>query len=443
MTGNIVRFFKHSAKAQFVALLVACYGVPLAAQSSEYACSGLLHSGTIPSVEGPQGMFYRTSPDLMMSHEITKEIAQDLAKLSDTLAARGTTLIYVATPTKALGQPQTLPWAAADLGYDIDIAATVYDENIQRLNHYGVLAPNIRHELARAALDAPVFFGPDPRMNSHGVRTLARAAAAVITSAPGYATMPQTVFHAGHSGQATTHSDMRLDLQEHCDKDLPRLIFDQVLMRQGAAPQDLFSATSPIKIAVISSEVTGGAKLGFAHHLQEATGLSTGHYSLVKGGALAAMTAYLTSQQFQDNRPSFLLWEQPIWQNIAEFGEQPLQELIAAAGPRCEIALPLNFDQVRNLFRADLSGLDQTRPHTLFFDNDGVQSQAARFIFAAQTKSVRARTVYRADDQVLTGRFYMPMSGLWPEGAVHVDIQLGGPFGPAPSITACQQEEAN
>lgn len=444
MTGYKVRFFKRSAKARFVALLLAFCGAPLAAQSSEYACSGLLNSGRIPSLEGPQGMFYRVSPDLMMSHEITDEIAQDLAELSGALAARGTTLIYVATPTKALGQPQTLPWTAVDLGYDIDIAATVYDENIQRLNSFGVLAPNVRHALARAATDAPVFFGPDPRLNSHGVRTLARAAAKMITSAPKYATMAQTVFHTGLSGKATMHSDLRLDLQEHCEKDLPGLIFDQVMMRQGAAPQDLFNAAAPIGIAVISSEVTGGAMLGFAHHLQEATGLSAGHYSLAKGGALAAMTAYLTSQQFQDNGPSFLLWEQPIWQNSGEFGEQPLRELITAAGPSCEFVLPLRFDPVRKLFQADLSGLDQTKPPTLFFDNDGVQAQVARFIFAGQTKSVRARTIYRASDQVLTGRFYMPMSGLWPEGATHVDIQLGGgTFGPTPSLTACQQEEAN
>ncbi|TLP68014.1 hypothetical protein FEE96_05710 [Parasedimentitalea maritima] len=443
MTGNMVNFFKCNARVQCAALLLSLFGAPLAAQSSEYACSGLMNSGTSPSVEGSQGMFYSVSPDLMMSHEITEEIAQDLAELSDILAAQGTTLIYLATPTKALGQPQNLPWAAVDLGYDIDIAATVYDENIQRLNHYGVAAPNVRHILARAAMDAPVFFGPDPRLNSHGVRTMVRAAAEMVAGSPGYAALPQTAFRSGLSGKAAMHSDRRLDLQEHCEKDLPGLIFDQVLMRQGAAPQDLFNSVAPIEVAVVSSEMTGGSTLGFAHHLQEATGLSAGHYSLAKGGSLAAMTAYLTSQQFQANRPSFLIWEQPIWKNSGEFGEQPLRELITAAGPSCEIVLPLRFDKGRKVFQADLSGLDPAKHHTLFFDNDGVQVQAARFIFAARNKSVRARTVYRTPDQVLTGRFYMPVSGLWPEGASHVDVQLGGgSFGPAASLTACQQEEA-
>jgi alginate biosynthesis protein AlgX len=443
MTGQMVKEIMCGARARIAAVMLALCGAPFAAQGSEFACFGLMNSATIPSVEGSGGMFYLTSPDLMMSHEITRENAEDLARLSDALAAQGTTLIYVPTPTKALGQPQNLPWSALDLGYDADIAATVYDKNIERLRRHRVRAFNARHVLARAAAEAPVYYGPDPRLNLHGMRVLAQAVAKGITESLSYASLPKSVFLTGVSGKVPMHSDMRLDLQEHCQKDLPVLVRDQVLMRQGSAPQDLFSGANPMQVAVVSSATLGEGAQGFTHHLQEATGLSVGQYSLATGGSLAAMTAYLTSPQFQENRPAFLIWEQPVWQNPGEFGDQPMQELITAAGPRCEVPLPLQYNKERKLYQADLSRLDQAKPYTLYFDNDGVQAWAARFIFTDKAKQVRARTIYRSQDQVLAGRFYMPMSGSWPDGASHVDIQLGGSYGRSPTLTACLKKEAS
>jgi alginate biosynthesis protein AlgX len=50
---------------------------------------------------------------------------------------------------------------------------------------------------------------------------------------------------------------------------------------------------------------------------------------------------------------------------------------------------------------------------------------------------MRAKSVYRHPDQVKTGRFYMPMSGLWPEGAQAVDIVLDVPFAGSARVTAC------
>ncbi len=223
-------------------------------------------------------------------------------------------------------------------------------------------------------------------------------------------------------------------------------------MSEGSEPQSLFEVPD-VQIAVISSAISGTSVLGYAHYLQALTGLQAGHYSLSKGGSLAAMSAYVTSREFQENRPAFLVWTLPIWENIARFGDQPMQELITAAGPTCETVLPMAYDKDRNLYQADLSGLDQSQPHTLFLDSDNDNDSvsraaegagAARFTFTSQSGAIRTRTIYRAADQVLTGRFYMPMSGLWPEGADRVDIQLGGLRGKAaPRLRACQHEESN
>jgi len=50
---------------------------------------------------------------------------------------------------------------------------------------------------------------------------------------------------------------------------------------------------------------------------------------------------------------------------------------------------------------------------------------------------VRTKFIHRHPDQVKTGRFYMPLSGLWPEGVQTADIVLDVPYGADPRVTAC------
>jgi len=90
---------------------------------------------------------------------------------------------------------------------------------------------------------------------------------------------------------------------------------------------------------------------------------------------------------------------------------------------------------------ADLRGLDPGAALTLFLETGGAPAFAARFDFraaaGAEAGLIRSKTIIRHPGQVATGRFYMPLSGLWPTGAASVEIVLDVPFGPVPRVTAC------
>ena len=130
--------------ATVVLALLAAFGCRA---ESVYGCSDLETLRDRAVVEGELGTFYRVKPDLQMFHAFSGETVADLAALSKALAGQGTTLIYAHVPTKSLAMPNDLPPAAAKFGFDVDLATTLYDENLRLLVEQGVLAPNLRRAM--------------------------------------------------------------------------------------------------------------------------------------------------------------------------------------------------------------------------------------------------------------------------------------------------------
>ncbi len=71
------------------------------------------------------------------------------------------------------------------------------------------------------------------------------------------------------------------------------------------------------------------------------------HYAVQDGGAYGAMAAYLTSAEFLAARPAILVWENPVYYPLSDHGDQPMRELIAAAGADCRAGLPIARGQSR------------------------------------------------------------------------------------------------
>lgn len=427
-----------------LAVLAACLALaaPAAAQSV-YGCTDLSGRHAMPSVEGADGVFFRVDPDLMMFHPFAEETADDMAALSQALARRGTTLIYVPLPSKALAMPDHLPQAARDHGYDATLAATVYLDMIAELAGRGVIAVDARRALRTGRDAAPSFFAVDPRMTADGARRAAAAIAEIIAATPGYADLPRVRFATQDTGPVTLASDSRAILQRHCDVTLPEVTTPRfVTSRQGAASNDTGNAIfdAPAQgsgIALLGTDYGGEPAINLAGFLAEATGLDVAHYAVPDGGAYAAISAYLTSQAFQDQPPAYLVWANPMFEPLAERGDQPMAELIAAAGGDCRIALPLAPGRVPGSVTADLRGLDPGQDYTLYLDADARMGAEARFDFTGPDGTVRGRSIHRHPDQIATGRYYMPMTGLWDAGAVSVDITLDAGFGLNPRMAAC------
>ena len=420
---------------------------PAAAQSV-HGCSDLGGTGRWASVEGAGAMFYRINPDLMMAQPFSDETVAGLAQLSRALAAQGTRLIYVPLPSKSLALPEALPPEARDLGYDAALAATLYDDMLARLAAAGVTAVNARAALRGGPDAAPSFFATDPRLTAAGARRAAEAIAGTLATLPGLAELPRVRFETRSASAARLPSPMRVALQRHCLTPLPQVETESFVTTRldggGTSGNALLGTGPQARVALVGTEVSGDPAVNLGGFLSTATGLDVQSYAVTGGGAFAAISSYLTSRAFAEGRPAVLVWANPVSESLADHGDQPLRELIAAAGDSCRVALPAGPGAGPGVLVADLAGLDPGLPTMLMIDTGGAPATSLTVEVRGPGTPARSRSVHRHKGQLATGRFYVPLDGLWPEAAgtgattaTTADIRLDVAFGPEPRVTAC------
>lgn len=420
--------------------------LPARAESA-FGCSDLDARHRMAAVEGANGTFFRLLPDLAMDPAFGDDTVIQMAALSQAMAAGGTSFVYVPLPGRALAMPQALPPAAFDLGFDPTLAASLYDDILTRLAERGIATVNARSALVAGPDKTPSFFPADPRLTSAGGARLAGAIAAALGQVPAVTELPRGKFETRGAGLTDLPSEMRTILQRHCLAPLPAVATETyVTTRIGAAAGGsggLMGTDTTPRIALLTHDDTGGAASNLAGFLADATGLDVLEYSVPGGGAFAAMSSYLTSQAFRDQRPAVLVWVNPVWESLATNGDQPMRELITAAGADCRQDLPIGQGPDGQTLIADISGLDPVRPGMLMVDTGGNPALEMRFDFRGSDGTTRSRWITRDPAQLPSGRFYIPADGLWPEGAATVDIQIPGAFGPSARVAACPEPLAS
>jgi alginate biosynthesis protein AlgX len=413
--------------APLLALALALAAAPALAQPSAYGCTDLGGRHRMASLEGRDGTFFRIVPDMRLIHPFADETVALMADLSDTLAAGGTTLVYVPLPPKSLALPDALPPEARDWGFDEPLAATLYDDILRRLDERGVLTVNARTALRVTGGAAPTFHGPDPRLTPEGARRLARAVGERLATVAPLQGLPKAAFTSRATGTTRLASPARAILQRHCLVPLPEVLAETFATTRsdgGAADGTLLGGAA--RIAFLGTEDAGDASANFAGFLAEATGIEVQAYAVPGGGAFAAISSYMTSRAFAEARPRVIVWAVPVADSLAAHGDGPLRELIAAAGDSCRTALPVGPGMTPGTLLVDLLGMDPGRPGMLFVDTGLAAASRieARFLDAAG----QARSAYlaRHPRQLPTGRFYIPLDGLVPGGAARVEIVSDG-----------------
>ncbi|MSU88834.1 hypothetical protein GE300_04255 [Rhodobacteraceae bacterium 2CG4] len=430
-------------KALLLAAALLAPAVAGAQVRSAYGCEGLADAPQVASVEGRAGVFYRLIPDLQMEQPFPDEVVADVARLSRALAANGTRLVYVPVPPKGVGMPQYLPAEASDHGFDPEIAATVHDDLIRRLQDAGVAAVNLRRAFRALGPGGQAYFGTDPRLTAAGARAAARAIAAAIGDAVPDARRGDRRFVTVPAGSVDLRSHHRILLQRHCAATLPPVRTEtfrtDAVEAAGSDPRrEIFAERSESgHIALVGTEISAPPEVNLAGFLSEFTGMDVIQFSLPEGGAFGAISSYMTSRRFADARPAVLVWENPLQYNLAQFGDQPMRELLAAASDACRTPLAFRVAPGGRRLSADLAGLDPGRGYTLFLDADSDGIDRATFHLQTAAGRSRSRTVVRAPGQVRTGRFYVPADGLWAQPATAVEVDLPAPAGASVTLAAC------
>ncbi|MFT5797419.1 MAG: alginate biosynthesis protein AlgX [Candidatus Azotimanducaceae bacterium] len=424
----------------FAQLMLACCLAGTAALSagpagaqSAYDCRGLESHAALPAIEGIDGTFFAIQPELQSHHGLGDATIAMLSDLNLALAARGTTLVLLPVPTRAQTLTHQLPTAAADLGYDVALSTSVHVGMVARLTAAGITVADPLPDLRIAAANgAKPFFEADPRPTAAGMQLLAKTVASALSAHPNLTGLTRGMFRSTAGAQVTLASTMRLQLQLACQSELPAVTTQ--------AFTTIKAANGPVNngnLVLLGADATATSELNLTGFISEQTGLFSLGYGVVGGGAFAAISSYLTSADFQAAPPRVIVWELPTSASLASHGDQPLRELVVAAGNKCEMAVPVTRLAETNRLRADLGQMLLQSNATLLLDGGSSDMPFVRFHFTDADGLVRTRSIYRHGDQLLTGRFYLPLSGLNIASLRSVEIEGAQPFGFQARLATC------
>ena len=412
-----------------------------ASDQSRYGCTGLEEHTNVPTLEGRDGVFYRIGSDLRTYFGMSEPGYDYVAALSDALADRGTTLVYVPTLTKSLAMPDFLPERAALYGFDLALADTVLDTFIDSLRRRGVVTVDLRPALRARDGGDFVYYQSDFHWTPTGAHRAATAVSNAIRDLPVYAELDPLPHVTEIVGETELHSALRSELQPLCRETLPPTVSATYRTEVTEAPGsggelDLFGpALARPDIALIGTSFSANETFHFPGFLAQETGLDVVNHAITGGSTFGAAQSYLLSAEFDEAPPRILVWENPIYSNPMRSGEGPMRELVAAVRGGCSRVLQsfLSADRRTLALEAPAFGPDDV----LYLDADQRLAARATFRFRSEDGRERLRPVARADRTKRTGRFFISGAGLGTSPQERIEVDLDRPFGTAAVISLC------
>jgi len=413
---------------------------------STYGCQSLEEIAELQMIEGKDGMFFRILADLRLQHAFTDQTVANLAAMAKALEKNGTTLLYVPLPTKSQVLPELVPAKAALYGFDAHIATEIYDDVVRRLIDKGVAAVDIATPMRtnnRNGFGEYSFFQADFHWTAHGADVAAKAIADRLKALPAYGDVTPARFDMREVPPPAEFSSMRELLQKHCVTHVPTVTahtYEVVRVEDEAASAgaiDIFGSGDEASIALIGTSYSDKPISNFSGYIEHWTGVPVENYSISGGNQFGSILSYITSREFQERRPRFLIWENPIYNNLGQYGGAPWAEIVAASLGECGPPVPVGASG-DNAVEADLSQTKFSHDDVILADIGSDTSRKATFTLTGTDGTVRTRSIERGDRLRSTGRYFFSLGG-FPEGSIDkVSVSFDAPVDEATSLSICK-----
>ncbi|GFE63204.1 alginate O-acetyltransferase AlgX-related protein [Litoreibacter roseus] len=434
-----------------ISIAALCGGVATSAMADDdpdaFQCAALNDHPVTPVLEGHNGVFFRVFLDLRMNHPFTDQTVDLLGQLADALRENGTELVFLPVPTKSLVLNDDLPKQASLYGYDIETATQVYRNIIERLRDRGVVAIDGQEAMQDGNPDALPFFQADFHWTAEGARRAAQGVAAEMDRLNLFAGMERGEYETTPLQEEIAFSGLRRQIQKKCKVALPEPVTmtyqtEAVGGSDADAAVDLFGTASSIDLALVGTSFSDMEISHFEGWLKQYTGLEVVNYAITGGNQFGAMLSYLTSQDFRENRPKFLVWENPLYNNLMQNGDQPLREMVAAAGETCTLELPSELSD-RNTLTADLSGIALEASDVIHASAAGEGSREVEFRFETSSGAVRHKALRRENRLRATGNYYMPINSLGTVDFTKLSVTFDRTLPKTASLRLCRSQKEN
>lgn len=409
--------------------------------TSSFGCSGIEDSTVLRAIEGKDGFFFRVLADLRMLHPFTDQTAERLAVLSRYLEEQGTTLIYVPVPTKSMSMPAWLPPRAELYGYDKSIAEDAYNIIVDRLQSRSVKTTDLVPAFREIAAESPPFFQADFHWTSAGARVAAKLVADIIKSTEGYEELDKIQSETVSLGEVPQFSGMRLTLQAQCADSLPEVVttgYETTTLEFESedADLDLFGDDTSNLVSLIGTSFSDSDVNNFAGFIQEYSGLPVYNYAITGGNQFGAIISYLTSSEFQEARPRYIVWENPIYNNLSQYGDGPWTEIFASAKNDCPVRLPIELSEDRTTLIANVEGIKIDDQVSILADAKREGAREVGFTLS-DGEYQRSRTITRQDRLRATGRFFINTTSLGGSDWNSLTVNFDKPVSASAEIRLC------
>lgn len=339
-----------------------CQLCPRAADPAAYTGSSYLEEFRTLE-QGRDGWLFRSRVDMATRFDITDESLAELRRLANALRKRGTELVVVLQPPRALMDPDKLGDAARKR-YDFADARRNYAQALQRIRSAGVTVPPL-DQLIDENKGYEYFFRRDHHWTPSGAERTARVVAGTVSAMPAFAGVPRKQFVTRTSaligkpgtlqkvatqicGGAYSMQYVNGSITEPADSAGGALLGDGAADASGGGLLDTAASgdggllggdDGAPQIALIgtsNSDSKGG--YNFAGYLQQHLGADVLAAALAGGSFDGALLRYLPSETFRRHPPKILVWEMP-WQNWPAADKNPYKSF--------RQALPLVADGCR------------------------------------------------------------------------------------------------
>lgn len=424
-------------------LLVSTAGRAAAQEDSVYDCRNLETSAELPVLEGMNGVFYRLNLNLRTFHPLSEAAAQSVGELSRALAERGTHLIYVPVPTKSLAMPQFLPAHVAEYGFDAELAQNSYLDFLSKLEEAGVTTVDTVAHMQALPDDRLTFSPLDFHWTPAGSGAVAKGVAEIIATLPELEGVERTEFEMVSTGFEEVISPLRTHIQNYCRDGLPIVEterFDLIETVKDATTGGIFATddSSP-PIALVGTSMSQDPAFNFANALSAEARLQVANYAITGGNQFGSIVSYVMSDEFDRYAPRVLVWENPIYNNLGNFGEVPLKTLTAAVSAECT---PLETVHENDLhLSADMPKDRWTRESFLGIDTGRANGRRAETLFHT-SDGLFERTVTERSDRFEPSRwFYEYARPLLRDDFIRVEVMLDQPATPDATLSTCILKE--
>lgn len=264
--------------------------------------------------EGHEGWLFRNQ-DMKLTFGPRQQVYKKLHQLTQALQRKGVALVMVPIPTRPLVHPQAL----GAVNYDVQRGHKSYANYLHKLRRAGAIVPSLE-KLYNKPINKPLFFSRDHHWNPRGAQSVARYTAHAIKSSPKYTGLSQYSFESQVLNKYSNHGSLQKAAEQICGERYVKesfKIFQTAPVNDMTNESDLFGDVEAADIVLVgTSNSHGKLHFNFAGFLSQYSKLNVQNLAMSGGGYNGALKRYLSSDEFHQQPPKFLVWEMPSYYSL-------------------------------------------------------------------------------------------------------------------------------